>query len=230
VSLIWVIEDDASIRNGLVRALLLDGFDVQASDSVIGIPTLTGIPDLVLLDVNLPDGDGFEVCRALVQRFAGLRIIMLTARSDEIDIVVGLDSGAIDYITKPFRLAELKARIRAQIRREISAPIVANVELDVLLVGDVRIDLKKHRTWVGEEEITLRAKEFELLARLMREPGRVIRRETLMSDVWDEYWSGSTKTLDVHVAALRKRFGETPEVPSRISTVRGVGFRFEETT
>jgi DNA-binding response OmpR family regulator len=230
VSLIWVIEDDASIRNGLVRALLLDGFDVQASDTVAGIAMLTGVPDLALLDVNLPDGDGFETCRALVQRFVSLRVIMLTARSDEIDVVVGLDSGAIDYITKPFRLAELKARIRAHIRRELSAPLIADSEDDVVTIGDVSIDVKRRRTWVAGIEVTLRVKEFDLLTRLMREPGRVVRRETLMTDVWDEHWSGSTKTLDVHVAALRKRFGETPEVPSRISTVRGVGFRFEEST
>ncbi len=231
MSLIWVIEDDASIRNGLVRALLLDGFDVQATDTVAGILTLTGVPDLVLLDVNLPDGDGFEACRSLVQRFAGLRVIMLTARSAEIDVVVGLDSGAIDYITKPFRLAELKARIRAQIRSEISTPVTGSTdETSVLAVGDVRVDVDKHRAWVGGAEITLRAKEFDLLTRLMRDPGRVVRREDLMSDVWDEHWSGSTKTLDVHVAALRRRFGEKADAPSRISTVRGVGFRFEETT
>ncbi len=186
---------------------------------------LAGLPDLVLLDVNLPDGDGFEVCRTLVARFPSVRVMMLTARTEEIDVVVGLDSGAIDYVTKPFRLAELKARVRAQLRVPSGTTNLAADE--VFALGDLRLDAASRRVWLGGTELVLRHKEFDLLERLMSEPGRVIRREDLMRDVWDEHWSGSTKTLDVHVAALRRRFGEVPDTPSRIATVRGVGFRFE---
>ena len=113
---IWIIEDDASIREGLLRALTADGFDTSAAATVAEVSELPGIPDVVLLDVNLPDGNGFDVCRTLVSRFPEIRVMMLTARTEEIDVVIGLDSGAIDYLTKPFRVAELKARIRAQLR------------------------------------------------------------------------------------------------------------------
>ena len=222
---IWVVEDDATIRVGLVRAFQADGFDVLSSATAKGVAGLAGSPDLVLLDVNLPDGDGFDVCRELVARFPAVRVMMLTARMQEIDVVVGLDSGAVDYVTKPFRLAELKARVRAQLRVPMIATTVASDE--VLEVGDVRLDAASRRVWLDGTELVLRHKEFDLLARLMRQPGRVIRREDLMSDVWDEHWSGSTKTLDVHIAALRRRFGEAPDTVSRITTIRGVGFRLE---
>lgn len=223
---IWVVEDDDTIRVGLMRAFEADGFDVQASATVSGVADLGGTPELVLLDVNLPDGNGFDVCRDLVARYPAVRVILLTARTEEIDVVVGLDSGAIDYITKPFRLAELKARVRAQLRVSPSTSLAGDEELQV---GDVRLNAASRRVWLGDSELVLRHKEFDLLERLMREPGRVIRREDLMSDVWDEHWSGSTKTLDVHIAALRRRFGEAPDTRSRITTVRGVGFRLEAT-
>ena len=225
MAILWVIEDDDSIRNGLVRSLRADGFDVAASSTVAGVEVLAGTPDIVLLDVNLPDGDGFDLCRSLATRFPASRVIMLTARVDELDVVVGLDSGAVDYITKPFRLAELKARIRAHMRStSLTVPTHADGELSV---GDVRIHAGGRRVWFKGVELTLRAKEFDLLLRLMAEPGQVVTRETLMRDVWDEHWFGSTKTLDVHIAALRRRFGESSEQGSHISTVRGVGFRFE---
>ncbi len=228
VTTIWVVEDDDTIRVGLVRAFHADGFDMQSSATVKGVADLDGRPDLVLLDVNLPDGDGFDVCSDLVDRFPAVRVMMLTARTKEIDVVVGLDSGAVDYVTKPFRLAELKARVRAQLR----VPMVATAHGtdEVLEVGDVRLDAASRRVWLGGTELVLRHKEFDLLERLMRDPGRVIRREDLMSDVWDEHWSGSTKTLDVHIAALRRRFGEAPDEVSRITTIRGVGFRLELVT
>lgn len=222
---IWVVEDDATIRVGLVRAFHAEGFDVQSSATASGVEDLGGLPDLVLLDVNLPDGNGFDVCRDLVARFPAVRVMLLTARTEEIDVVVGLDSGAIDYVTKPFRLAELKARVRAQLRVPPGTTTLAAGE--VFALGDLRLDAASRRVWLGTAELVLRHKEFDLLERLMSEPGRVIRREDLMRDVWDAHWSGSTKTLDVHIAALRRRFGEVPDTPSRIATVRGVGFRFE---
>jgi DNA-binding response OmpR family regulator len=226
---VWVIEDDASIRQGLVRALSGDGLIVESAADVAAIATLEGVPDLVLLDVNLPDGDGFDVCRSLASRFVGVRIMLLTARTEEIDIVIGLDSGAIDYVTKPFRLAELKARVRAQLRLGEASPDQLN-RTGIVEIGDVRLDSAARRAWVAGQELTLRTKEFDLLERLMSEPGRVVRREDLMRDVWDEHWFGSTKTLDVHIASLRRRLGESSAKPSRISTIRGVGFRFEDTT
>ncbi len=226
MSSVWVIEDDPSIRQGLVRALEADGHDVSAASTVREGEQLVGRPDLVLLDVNLPDGDGFAVCRTLLARFADIRVIMLTARSEEIDVIDGLDAGAVDYVTKPFRLAELRARIRAQLRN--GQPIDESNTNEVVTVGDVRLHRGSRRAWRAELELTLRAKEFDLLERLLRDAGRVVRREDLMHDVWDEHWFGSTKTLDVHIAALRRRFGETTDEPSRISTIRGVGFRFED--
>ncbi len=226
---IWVIEDDVSIREGLLRALTADGMDTSAAATVAGVADLPGVPDVVLLDVNLPDGNGFDVCRSLVSRFPEVRVMMLTARTEEIDVVIGLDSGAIDYLTKPFRLAELKARIRAQLRLGSGGGHqgIGDSGGDVITVGDLRIDVGSRRVWLGAEELTLRTKEFDLLERLARDAGRVVRREDVMRDVWDEHWFGSTKTLDVHIAALRRRFGEEADDRSRIATIRGVGFRLE---
>jgi DNA-binding response OmpR family regulator len=147
-------------------------------------------------------------------------VIMLTARDDELDVVVGLDAGAVDYVTKPFRLSELLARIRAQLRR--AQPI----DRAVLAVAGLTVDSGARRVWVDSGEITLRAKEFDLLARLVVDAGCAVSRDTLMRDVWDAHWVGSTKTLDFHVAALRRKLD--PAIgASRITTVRGVGFRFE---
>lgn len=226
---IWVIEDDVSIREGLLRALTADGFDTSAAANVAGMTALSGVPDVVLLDVNLPDGNGFDVCRTLVSRFPDVRVMMLTARAEEIDVVIGLDSGAIDYLTKPFRVAELKARIRAQLRlgSAVGHQGKGDSAADVITVGDLRIDVGSRRVWLGAQELPLRTKEFDLLERLARDAGRVVRREDVMRDVWDEHWFGSTKTLDVHIAALRRRFGEEADDRSRIATIRGVGFRLE---
>ncbi len=225
---IWVIEDDVSIREGLLRALTADGFDTSAAATVAGVADLPGVPDVVLLDVNLPDGSGFDVCRTLVSRFPEVRVMMLTARTEEIDVVIGLDSGAIDYLTKPFRVAELKARIRAQLRLGSGGGHHGDGDSgDVITVGDLRIDVGSRRVWLNLKELTLRTKEFDLLERLARDAGRVVRREDVMRDVWDEHWFGSTKTLDVHIAALRRRFGEEADDRSRIATIRGVGFRLE---
>ena len=150
-------------------------------------------------------------------------VIMLTARDDELDIVTGLDTGAVDYITKPFKLAELLARIRAQLRRA-DHPRVA----DRIVLGDLVVDVQAHRVFVDGTEVAMRAKEFDLLTRLASDAGHTVSREQLMADVWDEHWFGSTKTLDFHIAALRQKL-DRPGTVSRITTVRGVGFRFETT-
>ncbi len=219
---IWVIEDDPSIGPSLLRALEAEGYVVDLAVSAAGALGLSIEPDLVLLDLGLPDVDGIDLSHQLRRRHPGVRIVMLTARSEEIDIVLGLDSGAVDYITKPFRLAELMARIRAQLR---STATTGN-PLDL---GGLRIDLSARRVLLRSDEIELRPKEFDLLARLAVDAGSVVRREVLMAEVWDEHWFGDTKTLDVHMSALRRRLGERPGDSSRITTVRGVGYRLELT-
>ena len=149
-------------------------------------------------------------------------IIMLTARDEELDVVVGLDAGAIDYITKPFKLAELMARIRAQFRRIEPHPLLRSS------AGDVVVDRDARRAWLAGNELALRAKEFDLLARLVADAGSAVTREALMADVWDEHWFGSTKTLDFHIAAIRRKI-DVPNAESRITTLRGIGYRYELT-
>jgi DNA-binding response OmpR family regulator len=219
MTVIWLVEDDPSIGPGLVRTLAAEGYAVQLARSVAEADALAGEPELLLLDLGLPDGDGLDLCRRLSERHPGLRTVILTARTGEIDVVLGLDAGAIDYITKPFRLSELLARIRAQLRRR--GP-------EHLSVGDLVIERGPRRVRVAGDEVELRPKEFDLLARLAAEAGTVVHREVLMNDVWDQHWFGDTKTLDVHIAALRRRLGEAPGRPSRITTVRGVGYRLEQ--
>ena len=218
MTVIWLVEDDPSIGPGLVRTLEAEGHGVQLARSVAEADALTGEPDLLLLDLGLPDGDGLDLCRRLSGRHPGLRTVILTARTGEIDVVLGLDAGAIDYVTKPFRLSELLARVRAQLRGR---------DPEHLSVGELVIERGPRRVRLAGDEIDLRPKEFDLLLRLATEAGTVVHREVLMNDVWDEHWFGETKTLDVHIAALRRRLGEAPGRPSRITTVRGVGYRLE---
>jgi DNA-binding response OmpR family regulator len=177
----------------------------------------------VVLDLGLPDIDGVEVCRRLREVAPGVPVLMLTARTSETDVVVGLDAGADDYVTKPFRLAELLARLRALLRR--SGP--AGVASDLLTAQDVRVDRSARRAWRGEQELELSPKEFDLLALLVAEAGRVVPRERIMREVWDTVWMGSTKTVDMHVSWLRRKLGDDAEQPRYLATVRGVGFRFE---
>jgi DNA-binding response OmpR family regulator len=220
-SRILLVEDDPGITAGLSRALGHEGYTVRAVGTAVEAIHAVEVegPDLVLLDLGLPDGDGIAVCRQLLTIRPALRVVVVTARSEELDIVVGLDSGAVDYITKPFRLAELLARVRAQLRQ-------ASGPSDRLVVAGLEIDLGGHRVWLDGTEVELRPKEYDLLVRLASNPGRVVTREQLMSDVWDENWVGSTKTLDVHIASVRRKLGDRSGVGS-ISTIRGVGYRME---
>jgi len=219
---ILIIEDDQRIGSSLLRALAGNGYDAcweQTGQG--GIDSVAGQrPDMVLLDLGLPDIDGLSVCREIHSVAPTVDVLMLTARDEELDVVVGLDAGAIDYVTKPFKLAELLARIRAQLRRAEPHPLSRST------VGDLVIDIDARRVWLAGHEIGLRAKEFDLLSRLVADAGTALSRETLMSDVWDEHWFGSTKTLDFHIAALRRKL-DRPDEPSRITTLRGVGYRFE---
>jgi DNA-binding response OmpR family regulator len=219
---ILLVEDDTIIGASLSRALGGTGYDVEwARDATSArAAAASAAPDLVLLDLGLPDGDGIDVCRQLVAQSPGLPVIMLTARQEEVDLVIGLGAGAVDYVTKPFRLAELLARVAAHLR-------FAQGRASRLVAGDIVVDLAAHRAWVGARELDLRAKEFDLLARLAADAGKMVTREALMADVWDEHWVGSTKTLDVQLAALRRKLGEAPGTPSRITSIRSLGFRLE---
>jgi DNA-binding response OmpR family regulator len=224
---VLVVEDEQSIVDPFVRALERNGFDPVVARTVAEALRMAREthPDVVLLDLSLPDGDGRDVCREL-RRESDVPIIMLTARGTETDRIVGLELGADDYVVKPFATDEVIARIRAVLRRYHHG--TAHVS-SAVTVGDLRMDLAARRAWLGEEELALARKEFDLLARLATDAGHVVTREVLMSEVWDENWFGSTKTLDVHIAWLRKKLGDDPAAPRYIHTVRGVGFRLAPT-
>lgn len=222
---VLLAEDDASISEPLARALRREGYEVEVrEDGPAALDAgLQGAVDLLVLDLGLPDMDGLEVARRLRNEGHSFPILVLTARADEVDTVVGLDAGADDYVTKPFRLAELLARVRALLRRG-----VAEIPQPAPAPHGVRIDVESHRAWMGEEELQLTAKEFDLLRVLVRDAGRVVTRDQLMREVWDTTWWSSTKTLDMHISWLRKKLGDDAANPRYISTVRGVGFRFEK--
>jgi DNA-binding response OmpR family regulator len=222
-----VVEDDETIGSALESSLRVHGHSVRwvrSGREALHAATLDEF-DLVLLDLGLPDLDGVEVCRQLRAGQPGTVVVILTARTDEMDVVVGLEAGADDYLTKPVRLAELHARIRAHLRR--GGPAAPPQQVSV--IGDLVIDIAGRRVTVQGRELALRAKEFDLLARLGAEPEVAVSREDLMADVWDEHWFGSTKTLDVHVAALRRRLAQVdaPNRVPRIVTLRGHGYRLE---
>jgi DNA-binding response OmpR family regulator len=226
-----VVEDDETIGSLLATGLSTHGYEalwVRCGRAALREAVLAEY-DLVLLDLGLPDLDGVEVCRQLRIRQPGCVLVMLTARKDEMDVVVGLEAGADDYLTKPFRFAELLARIRAHLRR---GPTQAGPQASTDVVGDLTVDTAARRCLLGGREVPLRAKEFDLLARLVADAGAAVSRTVLMADVWDENWYGSTKTLDVHVAALRRRLeaaaAESGAEPVRISTLRGHGYRLEK--
>lgn len=224
IASILLVEDDEVIGAGLAAALENNGYLVhRALSGTRAVEQAEAQKfDLVLLDLGLPDLDGIEVCRNIRARQPNVAIVMLTARRDEIDVVVGLDAGADDYITKPFRLAELLARVRANVRRAGSDTAAGGHE-----VGDLRVDPSARRAWLGTEELDLRPKEFDLLHLLASEAGRVVTRERIMTEVWDDHWHGATKTLDTHISTLRRKFGEQIDETSRITTLRGVGYRLE---
>jgi two-component system, OmpR family, response regulator RegX3 len=225
---ILMVEDEESITVPLAEALAREGFDTEVAGTVAEALELADsvAPDLVLLDVMLPDGSGYDVCRELRSR-SRVPIIMLTARGEETDKVVGLELGADDYIVKPFSAREVAARIRAVLRRTSEAPAPsAPSESAALTVGDLRLDPARRSATLDGGELDLTRKEFELLELLMREAGSVITRERLIDEVWDVNWFGSTKTLDVHVSGLRRKLGDDPSSPRYLHTVRGVGFRF----
>ena len=222
---ILLVEDERSIAEPFAGALEREGFETVIAGTARAALELfrRHDPSLVVLDIALPDGDGREVCREL-RRESAVPIIMLTARGTETDRVVGLELGADDYVVKPFSAAEVIARIRAVLRRSVrDASAVPQPPLEI---DGLRLDPGARDVVLDGAAVELSRKEFDLLERLMRDAGRVVTREDLMSDVWDENWFGSTKTLDVHVGFLRRKLGDEPATPRFIHTVRGVGFRF----
>jgi two-component system, OmpR family, response regulator RegX3 len=222
---ILLVEDEFSIAEPLSTALEREGFEVVTAASVQEALDLFArrSPDLVLLDVMLPDGDGRDVLREIRAR-SRTPVVMLTARGEELDRVLGLELGADDYVTKPFSAAELVARMRAVLRRT-SAPAGGQPE-GALEVGDVRMDFDTRTVTRGGDSVELTVKEFDLLRMLLENAGRLVRRNELVNEVWDPNWFGSTKTVDVHVSSLRKKLGDDPAAPRYVHTVRGVGFRF----
>jgi DNA-binding response OmpR family regulator len=220
---ILIVEDDEAIASGLARVLDSQGYRVLRLAR--GGPATASASDdgivLVVLDLGLPDVDGLTVCRRLRAARPDLAILILTARDRELDVVAGLDAGADDYLIKPFRLAELLARVRAHLRRVAAMPADEHGD-EPLRAGDVVVDRAGRRAWAGDEELELRPKEFELLALLAAHAGRAVTRERIMREVWHTDWLGSTKTLDNHVLTLRRKLG-----PDVITTLRGVGYRLE---
>jgi DNA-binding response OmpR family regulator len=224
-----VVEDDETIGEVLASSLRRHGFAVRwERTGTAGLSAaLAEDFDLVLLDLGLPDLDGIEVCRRLRAGQPQTVLVILTARQEEMDVVIGLEAGADDYLTKPVRLGELLARVRAHLRR---GPAGGGAPAGELELGSLRVDIAARRVYLDGLEISLRAKEFDLLARLIENPGAAVSRDALMTDVWDAHWYGSTKTLDVHIAALRRKLTDaapTPDRAPRISTLRGHGYRLE---
>lgn len=220
---VLLVEDDPAISEPLARAFGREGYEVRAHGTARGALGEVGGADLIVLDLGLPDMDGLDLAREVRSRGLTVPILILTARTDEVDMVIGLDAGADDYVTKPFRLAELLARVRALLRRSVQDNGDTEIE-----VQDVMLDLAAHRAFVNGKELSLTAKEFDLLRALMVESGNVVPRDDLMREVWGSDPQGSTKTLDMHVSWLRRKLGDNATEPRYITTVRGMGFRFEK--
>jgi two-component system response regulator RegX3 len=211
---VLIVEDERPIAEPLAEGLRREGFEVEWTTTGAAALEADG-PDVVLLDLRLPDMDGLDVCRSIRAR-SDVPIIIVTARGDEPDRVVGLELGADDYVVKPFGLRELIARIRAVTRRGRAAPADGSVQ-----VGELEVDPRARRVRLSGRELDLTPKEFDVLALLARDPGAVVSRRSLLDEVWETSWYGSTRTIDVHVAALRRKLGDA----GWIETVRGVGFR-----
>ncbi len=230
---ILVVEDERVLRETLAYNLTKQGYAVTlAADGKAAVALARqDAPDLVLLDIMLPGLDGFEVCRVLRQEMR-VPILMLTARTDEVDKIVGFEVGADDYLTKPFSMRELLARIKAHLRRErlvreALADIVPHEAAQGLQFGDLVIDLDRREVRIGEQMVMLKPKEYELLVFLAQRRGRILSRDQLLEEVWGWDYSGGSRTVDVHVRWLREKIEPDPAQPVRIVTVRGAGYRFE---
>jgi two-component system response regulator RegX3 len=225
---VLIVEDEASFIDALTVGLEREGFEVTtASDGQQGLSAFQdGEFDIVLLDLMLPKMSGLDVCRA-IRATSNVPIIIVSAKGEEVDMVLMLEIGADDYVTKPYRLRELVARIRAVLRRRENRDFTDDDE--VIALGNIRLDIDARRCFVDGEEIKLRKKEFALLRLLLENPGRVLTREVLIDRVWGSDYVGDTKTLDVHIKRLRTLIEQEPKNPTHISTIRGVGYRYEVT-
>jgi two-component system, OmpR family, response regulator RegX3 len=226
---VLVVEDEASYVEALTVGLTKEGFIVEvAVDGAEALLKFEDVqPDLVLLDVMLPKMSGIDVCRLLRKR-SQVPIIMVTAKGAEIDTVVGLEVGADDYVSKPYRMRELVARMRAVMRRHgTGTPVVPEVSVGAISVGALSLDADEHRVMLDGQEVVMPLKEFELLHLLLANAGRVLTRDVLIDRVWGSDYVGDTKTLDVHVKRLRAKVEEDPANPTRITTIRGLGYKFE---
>ncbi len=227
--MVLLVEDEESFVDALLVGLKREGFRVEvARDGYEAIERFDIVrPDIVLLDVMLPRISGIDVCRQLRKK-TQVPIIMVTAKGSEIDTVVGLEVGADDYVTKPYRIRELVARMRAVLRRNAATSTpVADLSIGSIVVGDVSLDPDEHRVLVDGEPMSLPLKEFELLHLLLANAGRVLPREVLIDRVWGTDYVGDTKTLDVHVKRLRSKIEADPANPTRIVTIRGLGYKYE---
>jgi DNA-binding response OmpR family regulator len=222
---ILIVEDEATVRDTLALNLRSEGFEVfTAADGLTGLALAREqAPDLIILDLMLPELDGLSLCRML-RRDSTVPIIMLTARGTEMDRITGLETGADDYVVKPFSLGELMARVRANLRRTATDARPAATRLQA---GDLNLDLLARRAHLGAAEIKLTHREFDLLAELMRNQGAVLSRDLILTRVWGYDYAGDSHTVDVHVRWLREKIEVDPSAPTRITTVRGVGYRFE---
>ena len=223
---ILVVEDEEGLADSVRYALESEGFDViVAGSGLSGMEAArTNGPDLVLLDLMLPEMSGLDVCRQ-IRSFSDVPIIMLTAKDSEADKVIGLELGADDYMTKPFSMRELIARVRAHLRRSARSGVLAETN-EVLRGGPIELDIDAHEARVNGEEVKLRPKEFELLESLMRRKNRLAARHMLIDEVWGPSYFGDTKTLDVHIKRLRQKLEEDSSEPKHIVTVRGLGYKF----
>jgi DNA-binding response OmpR family regulator len=217
---VLVVEDDLDIAPPLVRALSREGHEVDVASTGAEALRRVGSCDLVLLDVGLPDRDGLDVCREIRSLGLDTPVLMLTARTTEADIIVGLDAGADDYLTKPFRVAEMQARVRALLRRRTVGT--------VLHAADVSLDLGSRRVTVGGVDVALTRTEASLLVLLLRDAGLAVTRERMVRDVWGGTWPGAEQTIDVHMSSLRRKLNVAGGQRDRITTLRGIGYRFEK--
>ncbi|MFW6125726.1 MAG: response regulator [Chloroflexota bacterium] len=228
---ILIVEDDRTLLDVVRYNLAKEGYEVHvATDGIQAIEvTQRERPDLMILDIMLPELDGFEVCRILRRKEMALPILMLTAKTDEVDKVVGLELGADDYLTKPFSVKELVARVRAMLRRVemTQREYTAIPETQPIVVGDLEIDVARHQVSRGGSPVTLSPKEFELLSFLAKTPGQVFTRDTLLDRVWGYDYAGDTRTVDVHIRWLRQKIEPNPDTPTYLVTVRGVGYKFQ---
>ncbi|WP_419865426.1 response regulator [Candidatus Poriferisodalis sp.] len=229
---VLVVDDEPSFTEALSVGLRREGFEVRtAADGRAALAEISASePDLVLLDVMLPGMSGLDVCRE-IRKQSRVPLIMVTARAEEIDAVVGLEVGADDYVAKPYRMRELVARMRAVLRRASDQSSASQpselLPQPQLIEGDVVLDIDRHELRVRGELVSLALKEFELLAYLLAHAGRVVTRDSLMQDVWGYDYVGETKTIDVHVKRLRAKIEDDPSSPTRITTIRGLGYRYE---